>query len=214
MDRIVKASGRVAQRSGCSVELVHHSRKSAAGETETTVESSRGGKSLTDGCRSVRVLNRMTKEEGETAGVENPRSYFRTFIDKANLAPPAETSDWYHLKSVDLGNHPTGGYGDSVGVVVPWAWPDPMSDVTVSDLRAVQTVVSKGRYRENHQAQDWVGKAVAEALRLDIDKPKDKRKVMGLLKVWLKSGALKKVQYLDDKGNSRPYVQVGEPAND
>ena len=114
MDRIVKAWGRVAQQANCAVELIHHSRKSAAGETETTVESSRGGKALTDGCRSVRVLNRMSKQEAENAGVENPRSYFRTFVDKANLAPPAETSEWFHLKSVDLGNHTTDGDGDSV----------------------------------------------------------------------------------------------------
>ena len=214
MDRIVKAWGRVAQVANCSIELVHHSRKSAAGETETTVESSRGGKALTDGCRSVRVLNRMSKEEGETAGVENPRSYFRTFIDKANLAPPAETSDWFHLKSVDLGNHPNGGYGDSVGVVIPWSWPDPMSDVTVSDLRAVQSVISNGRYRASPQATDWVGKAVAEAMRLDLNKPSDKRKATNLLKVWVSSGALKRVEERDEKGNDRPFIVVGEWAND
>src|SRR5258708_20539944 len=103
MDRIVKEWGRVAQRGNCAVELVHHSRKSSAGETEITVESSRGGKALTDGCRSVRVLNRMSKEEGESAGVENPRVHFRTYIDKSNLAPPAETSTWFKLESVDLG---------------------------------------------------------------------------------------------------------------
>ena len=43
MDRIVKEWGRVAERGNCAVELVHHSRKSSAGETEITVESSRGG---------------------------------------------------------------------------------------------------------------------------------------------------------------------------
>ncbi|WP_271557817.1 AAA family ATPase [Bradyrhizobium sp. CCBAU 45394] len=214
MDCIVKAWGRVAQRANCSIELVHHSRKSAAGETETTAESARGGKALTDGCRSVRVLNRMTTDEAEKAGVDAPRSYFRVFVDKANLAPPAETSDWFHLKSIDLGNSPSGGYGDSVGVVVPWAWPDLMSDVTVSHLRQVQAIVSKRPYRENHQAQDWVGKAVAEALGLDLDQPKNKRKIMGLLKVWLKSGALKKVEDNDVKGNPRYFVQVGVPAND
>lgn len=214
MDRIVKAWGRVAQRANCSIELVHHSRKSSAGETETTAESARGGKALTDGCRSVRVLNRMSKEEGENADVENPRSYFRVFVDKANLAPPAETSDWFHLESVDLGNNPTGGYGDSIGVVVPWQWPDLMADVTVSDLRAVQAAVSKGRYRASPQAGDWVGHAVADVLRLDLNKPNDKRKAANLLKVWMASGALKKQTDKDAKGNDRPYVVVGEWAND
>ena len=191
---------------------MHHSRKSAAGETEITVESSRGGKALTDGCRSVRVLNRMSKEEGESAGVEHPRQHFRTYIDKSNLAPPAEKSDWFKLESVDLGNGINGGFGDSVGVVVPWQWPDLMADVSVRDLRNVQSVVSKGRYRASPQAADWVGKAVAEAMRLDLDKPSDRRKAANLLKVWTASGALKRVEERDEKGNDRPFIVVGELA--
>lgn len=214
MDLIVKEWGRVAQRANCAIELIHQTRKSSAGETETTAESSRGGKALTDGCRSVRVLNRMTKEEGENVGVENHRQHFRTYIDKANLAPPAENSDWFHLKSIDLGNSENGGYGDSVGVVTPWQWPDLMAGVSISDLRQVQAIVSKGRYRANPQANGWVGKAVAEALRLDLDKPRDKRKAANLLKVWINSGALKKIDEKDDKGMSRPFIIVGEWAND
>jgi hypothetical protein len=213
MDKIVKEWGRVAQRGNCAVELVHHSRKSSAGETEITVESSRGGKALTDGCRSVRVLNRMSKDEGENAGVDSPRSYFRTFIDKSNLAPPAETSTWFRLESIDLGNGTTGS-GDSVGVVVSWQWPDLMAGVTVSDLRAVQSIVARGRYRASPQAADWVGHAVAEALRLDLAKVNNKRKVTNLLKAWIASGALKKQVDKDDKGNDRPFIVVGEPAND
>jgi AAA domain len=213
MDRIIKAWGRVADLGNCAVELVHHSRKSSAGETEITVESSRGGKALTDGCRSVRVLNRMSKEEGENAGVDAPRVHFRTFIDKSNLAPPAEASTWFKLQSVDLGNGET-GFGDSVGVVVSWTWPDLMADVTVSDLQAVQAIISKGRYRASPQAEEWVGNAVAEALKLDLTKAADKRKATNLLRVWLASGALKKVEEKDDKGMSRPFVVVGVWAND
>jgi hypothetical protein len=213
MDRIVKEWGRVAQRANCAIELVHHSRKSSAGETEITVEAARGGKALTDGCRSVRLLNRMSKEEGENAGVDKPRLHFRTFIDKANLAPPAESSTWFKLESVDLGNG-SNGIGDSVGVVVPWQWPDLMADVTIRDVRAVQAIASKGRYRASPQAEHWVGKAVAEALRLDLAKPADKRKAANLIKVWLESGVLKRVEQKDDKGMSRPFVIVGEWAND
>jgi hypothetical protein len=210
MDRIVKEWGRVAERGNCAVELVHHSRKSSAGETEITVESSRGGKALTDGCRSVRVLNRMSKEEGESAGVENPRVHFRTYIDKGNLAPPAEKSDWFKLESVDLGNSSNGGFGDNIGVVIPWKWPDLMADVSLTDLRNVQTIVSKGRYRASPQAADWVGKAVAEAMLLDLEKPTDRRKAANLLKVWTASGALKRVEERDEKGNDRPFIVVGE----
>ena len=128
----------------------------------------------------------------------------------AKFAPPAETSTWFKLESVDLSNSPTGGFGDSIGVVIPWKWPDLMSGVSVSDLCNVQTIVSKGRYRASPQAADWVCKAVAEAMRLDLDKPADRRKATNLLKVWTTSGALKRVEERDEKGNDRPFIVVGE----
>ena len=87
-------------------------------------------------------FDRMSKDEGEKSGVENHRLYFRTYNDKANLAPPADKSDWFELKSVDLGNGPgveVGGVrfntsGDSVGVVMPWEWPDPLAGMTGQDF--------------------------------------------------------------------------------
>ena len=89
-----------------------------------------------------------------------------------------------------------------------------MSDVTVSDLRALQSVISNGRYRASPQATDWVGKAVAEAMRLDLNKPSDKRKATNLLKVWVSSGALKCVEERDEGDIDRPFIVVGEWAND
>lgn len=210
MDAIVKAWGRVAQLGNCAIELVHHARKNTSGDSEITVESSRGGKALTDGCRSVRVLNRMSESEANEAGVENARLHFRTYVDKGNLAPPAEHSDWFKLESVDLGNGTNGGFGDSVGVVTPWKWPDLMSDVTAKDVLAAQDVISKGRYRSSVQAADWVGKAVAQACHLDLSKPGDKSKAKHMLKVWLASGALKEETQKDDRGNDRPFIVVGE----
>ncbi len=119
IDRVVKTWKRIAKEGNCAVILVHHIRK---GETEVTTESARGAKSFSDGCRYVGVLNRMTKEEGAKACIENHRSYFRSFSDKANLAPPLEHSDWFKLESVALDNGPEGG--DRVGVVVAWKWPE------------------------------------------------------------------------------------------
>jgi hypothetical protein len=116
----------------------------------------------------------MSKEEGETAGVENSHQYFRTYIDKQNLAPAAEHSDWFKIEGVNLGNGPN-GYGDSVGVVIPWKWPDLMADVTARDLLQVQTVISKGRYRASPQSPDWAGNAVAQALGFAVEDPKGRR---------------------------------------
>jgi hypothetical protein len=64
-DMVAKEWGRVADAGNCAAELVAHTRK---GEQEVTTESTRGGKTLTDACRNVRVVNRMTKEEAERAG--------------------------------------------------------------------------------------------------------------------------------------------------
>jgi AAA domain len=183
MDMVAKEWAKIADRTNCAIELVHHTRKQGGTEVEVTTESARGAKALTDACRSVRAVNRMTKEEGERAGLENHRSFFRVFKDKANLAPPADKSDWFELKSVDLGNGP-GPFGDSIGVVASWEWPDHFADVSVADLRLVQAKVAGGKWRESPQSPEWVGYAVAGALRLDATSKIEKAKIRGLLKVW------------------------------
>ncbi len=183
MDMVAKEWAKIADRTNCAIELVHHTRKQGGNEVEVTTESARGAKALTDACRSVRAVNRMTKEEGERAGLENHRSFFRVFNDKANLAPPADKSDWFELKSVDLGNGP-GPFGDSIGVVATWEWPDHFADVSVTDLRLVQAKVAGGKWRESPQSPEWVGFAVANVLRLDASNKIEKAKIRGLLKVW------------------------------
>jgi hypothetical protein len=212
MDMIVKEWGRVADRGNCAVHLVDHTRKMGGAETEVTVDSSRGGKAKTDACRGVRVVNRMTNEEGEKAGVENHRLYFRTFDDKPNLQPPADTSDWFKLKGVNLGNGHFGGPGDSVGVVTTWEWPDPLAGMTGADFDKVAAVISAGKWRENPQASKWVGRAVAEALDLNADNKADKAKILGMLKVWRAAGSLVVVEDQDEKREIRKFIEVREDA--
>jgi hypothetical protein len=213
MDMVAKEWAKVADRTNCAIELVHQTRKEGGTEVEVTTESARGAKALTDACRSVRAVNRMTKEEGERAGLENHRSFFRVFNDKANLAPPADKSDWFELKSVELGNGP-GTFGDSVGVVATWEWPDHFADVSVADLRLVQAKVGEGKWRESSQSPEWVGYAVANVLRLDASKMIDKAKIRGLLKVWYGTEMFKVVTDKDEKGNNRKFVEVGQWATD
>jgi hypothetical protein len=210
MDMIVKEWGRVADAGNCAVHLVHHTPKMAG--IEVTAESARGGKSFGDACRVVRPINRMSKEEGDRAGVENHRLYFRSLNDKANLQPPADKSEWFKLTSVDLGNGPMGGPGDSVGVVTAWQWPDPLADVTGADFDKVAAVIRRGQWRENVQAAAWVGKAVAEALDLDASNKADKAKITGMLAVWRAAGSLVVVEHLDEKRERKKFVEVREVA--
>jgi hypothetical protein len=205
IDMIAKEWSRVAELANCAIHLVHHTRKAPAG-TEVTTDSSRGAKALTDAARVARALNQMTEEEGAKAGVENHRMFFRAFNDKANLAPPVVVSDWFRLASVFLDNGPGGG--DSVGVVKRWEWPDPLTGITGSDFEQVAAVIRSTDWRKDSRSADWVGKAVAKALKLDVENKADKAKIVGLLKVWLEAGSLKVVDGFDEQRRKRDFVQV------
>jgi AAA domain len=203
-DLVTKEWGRVADRGNCAVELVHHVRK---GDAEVTVDSARGGGSFGDACRMVRVINRMTKDEATKAGVDNPRLYFKAYIDKNNLAPPAESADWYKLVSVDLDNNPD-GVGDSIGAVVKWDWPDHLAGVTGRDFDTVAMVIKAGKWREHVQAKAWVGVAVARGMELDLGSKGDKAKVKALIKVWIDAGSLIVVEGEDENRVKRVFVEV------
>lgn len=205
IDLVAKEWGRVADKANAAIELVHHTRKQQG--FEITAESSRGAKALIDAARDGRAINGMSREEAEKAGVPNPRLYFRAYSDKANLAPPSEKSDWFKLESVTLAN------GDHIGVVTPWQWPDPFADVTTADLAAVQRAVHGKQFRENIQANDWVGKVVAEILGLDSGDKTDREKIKAMLKEWIKNGVLRVENVTDEKGKIRPTVEVGEWVN-
>jgi hypothetical protein len=211
IDTVVKTWGRIAGACNCSIELVHHARKT--GGSEITVEDGRGAVALLAGARSARVLNGMTKDEAERAGVEKPRAYFRVDNGKASMAPPPDKAAWYHLTSVSLdnGNSPADP-GDEVAAVEAWHWPDALAGMTVQDLDAVLAYLRQnpGPWRKDPQCNDWVGHAVAAALNIDMSQRRDTARVKGMVAVWLASGAMKVVQRQDDKTRKlRPFVEVG-----
>jgi AAA domain len=213
MDMIAKEWAGVADRGNCAVHLIHHTRKLGSNETEVTVESSRGAKALTDACRSVRAINRMSEKEAQDSGVDNPRLHFRAFNDKSNLAPPADKSDWFKIESVQLGNGPQ-GHGDSVGVVTPWEWPSAFGGVTTDDLFRVQKAIAAGEWRQSPTAaKGWAGSAVADVLGLDLTDAAAKAKVKSLLRTWTENKALKVVQRPDESRHDRPFIEVDQWAN-
>ena len=185
---------------------MHHSRKVNGEAVE--VEHSRGAVALIAAARAARTLNIMTEQEAKNAGVDDRFAHIRIDDGKANLAPRSRRAQWLKLEGVSLGNGPF-GTSDSVAVVTPWKWPNPFAGVTDGDLLAVQNAVEGGRWRENVQARDWVGNAVAGALGLDLGKPADKAKVKGLLRRWIAEGALVVVTGKDQRGEERPFVEVG-----
>lgn len=219
---VVKALSKITAETSTAGDLVHHVRKAARGQAaEVELEDGRGAGSFKDKIRSGRVLGKMTAAEGKKVGIDRPRGYFWVKNGKQNLAPPPpDVRDWYRLAGVKLGNdpkHPSSPDdvfhvgGDDIGVVEKWEYPVASDGVDDADLVAVKRVVAAGEYRRDGQATAWVGKAVAEALKLNIHDPVDKAKVVGLLKQWLASGDLKTEDRPDVKSNVRTFVVVGRP---
>ncbi|GMM93103.1 hypothetical protein MTsN3n11_14050 [Qipengyuania sp. MTN3-11] len=203
IDKVSKQWAKIADICNCSINLVHHVRKQNG--TEANVDSARGAKSLTDAARSVRVYNKMSKEEAESAGItpEEAAFIFRVQNDKANLSPP-EKAEWYRMNNTDLAN------GDQVGVACPWAWPDPFDGVSITHLRAVQTLIGQGDYREDVRAKAWAGNAIAEVLNLNIDEKSDRKRATQILKEWIKNGSLEVVETEDKHRKIRKQVIVGK----
>lgn len=212
IDAIAKEWARIAVRANCAIVLVHHSKKMAGGEVNA--ESSRGASALVNAARSALVLNRMTTEEANRYGIEGEahRRYFRVYDDKPNRAPPADSSNWYQLASVSLGNGDNGSDGDSLPVVLPWSPPDAFEGVTADDLYRVHMAVDAGEWKESSQAKNWVGLAVADVLKLKADKDAkaDRAKINGLLRVWYANKALVSVERRDTgRRETKSFIEVG-----
>jgi AAA domain len=214
IDAVAKTFGRIAGKANVAIEAVHHTRK--LGGAAATIEDSRGASAWVSAARDVRVLNRMTKDEREKAGIEagKERFYFRADTD-GNLAPVAAT-EWFTLKSQGLGNSSGGPDDDQdyVGVATQWKWPNAFADVTVTDLRKAQAAVAAGRWRESPQAKDWVGYAIAAAMGLDATDKRAKAKVSAILKTWTANGMFVVVDGFDEKSMPRKFIEVGERADD
>ena len=163
MNQVAEAWGDVATEGNCAVSLFHHPRKTpaGAGAGQVSVDDARGGGALIAAVRAGRTFNKMTPEEGRTAGVKTPSAYVRIEDGKMKNAPSTDAR-WLHLEPLTLAN------GDSVAVVTPWKWPNPFEGVSVAHLLDIQKRVQDGDYRASQQATNWAGKAVAAVLGLDV----------------------------------------------
>ncbi len=203
IDQVLSLWADISYNTGCAITLVHHPRKT--GGAPIAVDDIRGGGALVGAVRSGRLLNRMTSEEGEKAGVADYRDYVCIEACKNNYGPLSERQ-WFRLEAVQLTN------SDTVAVATPWMWPDAFDGLTEARLRAVQVAVDEKRCRADSQAADWVGRTVGDVLNLDL--PKDRGRIKTLLKTWFERGALVVVDGQDKRRNSRTFVKVGKWADD
>ena len=127
MDRVIGVFQAVADEHGCSVEIVHHTRKGAAGQGDVMQggDDMRGSSSIQGAVRSQRMVNVMPTAEAARLRIPEAdrRRYIRITNEKTNYAPPGH-GGWFKLASVELAN------GDCVGVVEPWRHPDEGGEIT------------------------------------------------------------------------------------
>jgi hypothetical protein len=214
MEKLLKQGfGQIAVKHDCCIELCQHMRKSGAGQYggELSGDDSRGSSSIKDAVRSMRVLNRMSKDEASVANIpdEERRAYLRIDRGKGNMLPPQKAT-WFRLECVDLQNGDGYRPGDEVQVAEGWTYPLVIDAVNPDDLKWLLGEVSQGDYRLNAQAKDWVGYLLIRRLKLDPNDDQDKKRVAAVIKALLKNGTITTVPRRDKNSEWRDYVVPGE----
>ena len=210
MNAAVGAVRAIADATDAAIVLTHHIRKQN-GE-DATIDSVRGAGSLIGAARAARVLNRVSMEEAMKLGVSESeaRGIMRVDDGKNNLSLPAEKATYRRMLGVQLPNE------EYVGVAVEFKLPDLFDGVKAKHALEVQRIVGaaeeKGEpMRKNVQAKSWVGVAVADVLKLDMEKKHEKAKVKAIVNKWLETGVLKESEWKSGRdGREVPVIVVGE----
>ncbi|WP_234905261.1 bifunctional DNA primase/polymerase [Rhizobium rhizogenes] len=201
IDKVAKLWAQIADHTNCAIDIVHHLRKVA--DREATVEDARGAVSLIGAARSVRVLNRMSQEQADQAGLsgEDRFGYFSVTYGKSNLTPLSSHLDWRHLVSVPLGNaRGLSKPQDFAPVVAEWKWPSSeeiAQDVTAEQREAIRVAVSNSDFKPSPRAKNWAGLAVAYAMGLDAEDDTQRKRAGTVLRALLKEGVLVEVEERD-----------------
>ncbi|WP_394198008.1 MULTISPECIES: AAA family ATPase [Rhodobacterales] len=208
IDAVATEWARIADECNISIELVHHTRKGNGQELSS--EDGRGGSSLLNAVRDGRVLNKASSKKKKEIGVDvvsDRATYFTVTQDKPNYST-GSGAEWHRTVGIELGN------GDWVATVERYTPPDAFDGISVADTLAVQRAIDMLEDpRQSAQANNWVGKTVADVLNLDTDN--DKRRIQQMLSAWQASGALIIEKRKDSgKGREYPCLIVGEWVNE
>lgn len=112
MDRLMTELSKIASETGCSVHLVHHTRKKAADTGIGDADTARGASSVVNAARVAHTLNPMSSKDAASYGVGEEKNWYLRLDDaKSNLTPPMGKGCWFRRHSVELAN------GDYVGVL-------------------------------------------------------------------------------------------------
>ena len=106
--------------------------------------------------------------------------------------------------------------GEYVGVATPYKLPDMFDGISAKDARELQRLVGAAAerdepFRQDVRAANWVGKAVAVVLDLDLEKKHEKTRCKALVKKWLDTNVLRAETWPSKRdGREVQVVVVGE----
>ncbi|MET4117141.1 hypothetical protein ABIB90_003662 [Bradyrhizobium sp. JR4.1] len=218
IDRVAKLWGQIADRTNCSIELVHHLRKLNENK-EATIDDARGAVALIGAARSVRLLNRMSPEQAKEAGVppQDTSSHFYVISGKANMTKQDNRRTWRKLESVGLGN--SDGLQkpqDHVGVVTPWNWPSraetaekAVGDVAPNQMENILVRLKNQTSLVARNSSSWAGFHVMDALGLNRESKGDRDHAAKILGGLIANGALVVREEEDHRRHPKNVVRPG-----
>lgn len=209
MEAVMRALSELASRTGAAVEVLHHTRKPAPGiASPATVDDGRGASSIIGAVRSARVLNAMSREDAERAGIAEADRWRYARIDpgKANMAPP-EAARWVQHASEIL------PCGEWVGVVAPWQFPDVFAGFSANDLPRIRELARTGaKRRHDSRSPDWFGHAVAEHLHIDSKDKAGRAQLKTMIGKWLETKVLDIELETDEQRKEKEFIIPGSYA--
>lgn len=114
INKVAKILSAIADETGCSIHVVHHTRKKSKDGGLTDMDMARGASALLSAARIGRNLNGMSDKDAANFILPMaPHWYVRLDSTKANLSSPTDSTQWFEKVSVELPN------GDGVGTLRP-----------------------------------------------------------------------------------------------
>jgi hypothetical protein len=102
--------------------------------------------------------------------------------------------------------------GEPIGVVTSREHPGVQEiALTLENIAAIQKCVVEGRWREDVRAAMWVGKAVAQVMKLDAEK--DQAIIKRCLTQLIEGDYLQTKRNKDDNYRDKMFVVVGDCAS-
>jgi AAA domain len=165
IEQVAEAIRHIAHETGCSIDLVHHSIKSHAGNSEShagDMNAARGASALIGAVRIIYTLSPMSAKTATTLKVPPHVSARLVRLDqgKGNYTARDPSIRWFELVGVPVGNGIDAGDGfmvesDTVAVPVPWK-------PTVAEGESTRDDVKNGdpKQTEWQHVRDFLAKAM------------------------------------------------------